>query len=81
MRRPLYAVCPRCVSKYTILDTIDISQQADTVTYYAECDCGAADLVIRNGKIACVTRRDPISVPEYFDEPAGSQEDPEYMAL
>ena len=81
MKKLLYAVCPRCGGKYTVLDTIDISQQVETITCYAECDCGAADLVIRDGKIACITLRDPITVPECFDEPTGSQEDPEYMAL
>lgn len=81
MRKPLYAVCPRCGSKYTVLDTIDINRYAETVTCYAECDCGAADLVIRGGKIESITLRDPIAVQEYFDEPTGNQEDPEYMAL
>ncbi len=63
------------------MDAIDAIQYEETTTCYAECDCGAADLVIKGGKIAHITRRDPITVPECFDEPTGSQEDPEYMAL
>ena len=75
------ARCPRCGGKLTVLDAIDVSRHAETVTYYCECDCGAANLTVQSGKITGITLRPPIKVPDYYDEPAGSQEDPDYMAI
>ena len=75
------ANCPRCGGKYTILDAIDVSRHAETVTYYAECDCGAANITVTHGKVTGITPRAPITVPDYRDEPIGSQDDPEYMAI
>lgn len=75
------AKCPLCGSKYIVFDAIDVSRHAETVTYYAECECGAANLTLKSGKVTDITRRDPIDIPDWYDEPIGSQEDPEYMAL
>ena len=75
------ANCPLCGSKYNVFDAVDVSRYAQTVTYYAECECGAANLTVKGGKVIEITRRDPIEVPDYYDEPIISQEDPDYMAL
>ena len=75
------ANCPLCGRKYTVFDTIDVSRHAETITYYAECECGAANLTVKRGKVTDITRRDPIEGPAWYDEPIGTQEDPEYMAL
>ena len=75
------AKCPLCGSKYIVFDAIDVSRHAETVTYYTECECGAANLTVNSGKVTDITRRDPIDIPDWYDEPIGSQEDPEYMAL
>ena len=75
------ATCPRCGSKYNVMDAIDVSRHAETVTYYSECECGAAKLTTTLGRITGITPCEPLDIPDYFDEPAGSQEDPEYMAL
>ena len=75
------ANCPRCGGKFTVLDAIDVSRHAETVTYYAECDCGAANITVTRGKVTGITPREPITVPDYRDEPIGSQDDPEYMAI
>ena len=75
------ANCPRCGGKYTVLDAIDVSRHTETVTYYAECDCGAANITVTRGNVTGITPRDPITVPDYRDEPIGSQDDPEYMAI
>ncbi len=69
------AYCPRCGSKFTVLDPIEVSPHAETVTYYCECDCGAADMTITRGKISSIVARPPMEILEYFDEPEeGEQE-------
>ena len=75
------AHCPRCSYRFTVLDAIDVSRHAETVTYYAECDCGAANIVVTRGKVTDITPRPPIQMPDYKDEPLGNQDDPEYMAI
>ncbi len=74
------ANCPRCGKKLIVKDPIGVSKNAITVIYYAECSCGAADITVSKGQITDITLRDPLDIPEYYDEPAGTQEDPEYMA-
>ena len=75
------ATCPRCNEKFTMLDAVDVSRHAETVTYYAECSCGAANITVSRGQITGITPREPIEIPEYRDEPLGSQDDPDYMAI
>ena len=74
------ANCPRCGSRLTVLDAIDVSRHAETVTYYCECDCGAADITVSRGQIQSIYPRPPVEIPEYEDTPIGTQEDPQYMA-
>ena len=45
------ASCPCCGSKITVLDVIDVSRHAETVTYYGECDCGAANITVSRGQV------------------------------
>lgn len=75
------ANCPRCGGRFTVLDAIDVSRHAETVTYYAECDCGAANITVARGTVTDIMPRPPIQIPDYKDEPLGSQDDPEYMAI
>ena len=75
------AGCPCCGSKITVLDVIDVSRHAETVTYYGECDCGATNITVSRGQVIAVTLRPPIEVPAWQGRPAGSQEDPDYMAI
>ena len=74
------AYCPRCGSKYTVLDAIDVGPRAETVTYYCECDCGAADMTVTCGKITGIKTRPPMDIPEYFDEPPEGGQEYEYLA-
>ena len=71
------ATCPRCGSRLTVLFATDVSQYAETVTYYCECECGAASLTVKHGEILNISLRDPIQEPEE-DIPEYTQEDPEY---
>ena len=48
------ADCPRCRSRYTVFDAIDVSKYAETVTYYAECECGAADITVTRGQVTAI---------------------------
>ena len=73
------ATCPRCGSRFNVMDTVDVSEHAQTVTYYAECDCGAANLTVEKGNVTEITPRSPLDVPEYFDEPT-PQEYEDYLA-
>ena len=76
------AYCPRCGSRFTVLDAINVGLHAETVTYYGECDCGAANLTVTHGTITGITPRPPIEIPEYIDEePEGSQEYEDYIVL
>ena len=68
------AYCPRCKSRMTVMDTVNIATHAEAVTYYCECDCGAANLTVSRGKITGIAYRDPIDMPDYFDEPLEPQE-------
>ena len=74
------ATCPRCKSPYNVFDATWVGPHAETVVYYAECDCGAADITVSIGQIQSITPRAPIEIPEYEDIPIGTQEDPQYMA-
>ena len=75
------AYCPRCGGRFTVLDAIDVGTHAETVTYYGECKCGAANLTVTHGKITDITSRPPIEIPDYTDdEPEGDQEYKDYMA-
>lgn len=75
------AYCPRCSSRFAVLDAIDVDPHAGTVTYYCECDCGAANMTVTLGKVTDITPRPPIEIPDYIDEdPVGSQEYEDYMA-
>ena len=74
------ATCPRCKSAYNVFDATWVGPHAETVVYYAECDCGAADITVSRGQIQSITQRAPIEIPEYEDIPIGTQEDPQYMA-
>lgn len=80
IRKP-EARCPRCGSKYAVKDAIAVSRHAETVIYYAECECSAANLTVTNGQVTDITPRDPIIVPDYEDLPIGNQEEPGYMAI
>lgn len=73
------ATCPRCGSRYNVMDAVAVSRHAQTVTYYAECECGAANLTVTRGKVTDITSRNPIDIPDYYDEPA-TQEYDEYLA-
>ena len=75
------AYCPRCGGKLTVLDTIDVSRHAETVTYYAECGCGAANVTVSRGQVTSIMPRPPIEIPKYTDEPIGRREAPDYMAI
>ena len=75
------AICPRCGSRMTVMDVIDVSKYAETVTWYCECDCGAAHLTLTRGQITGITPCEPLAFPEDTDEPEGSQEDPDYMVI
>ena len=75
------ATCPRCKSAYTVFDATWVGPRAETVVYYAECDCGAADITVSRGQIQNVSPRAPVEIPEYEDIPLGAQEDPQYMTL
>jgi len=68
------AYCPRCGGRYTVMDAIDVSRYAETVTYYAECPCGAGNITVKLGTVTAITPRPPIDIPMCFDEPAGTQE-------
>ena len=81
MAQHLHAVCPRCGSNITIMDAISTNLSIGTITYYGECDCGAASITFTQGSITRIAPCQPIQAIEYFDEPTGSQEDPDYMAL
>ena len=81
MAQHLHAVCPRCGSSITVMDAISTSQRTGTITYYGECDCSAASITVIQGRITRITPCQPIQAPDYYDEPTGSQEDPDYMAL
>lgn len=43
------ATCPRCKSTYNVFDATWVGPHAETVVYYAECDCGAADITVSSG--------------------------------
>ena len=73
------ATCPRCGSRFKVMDAISVSRHAQEVIYYAECSCGAADLTVNSGKITGITPRDPIEIPEYTDEPTALEYE-EYLA-
>ena len=75
------ATCPRCGSRYAVKDAVSVSRHAETVIYYAECECGAADLTVTGGLVTAVTPRDPITGPDEEALPPGDQEDPGYMAI
>ena len=75
------AYCPRCGGKLTVLDTVNVGPHAETVSYYCECDCGAAILTVTQGTVTGITPRPPIDCPDYMDAPAdGEQEYEEYLA-
>ena len=74
------ANCPRCSSKFVVLDAIDVGPRAETVTYYCECDCGAADMTVTCGKITGIEARPPMEIPEYFDEPLEGEQEYEDLA-
>lgn len=74
------ATCPRCKSTYNVFDATWVGPHAETVVYYAECDCGAADISVSRGQIQGISPRAPIEIPEYEDIPIGTQDDPQYMA-
>ncbi len=75
------ATCPRCGSRFAVKDPIDVCRHAETVTYYAECDCGAANITVTCGKVTGIVPRDPVELPGYWDEPAGRRDDPDDMAI
>ena len=72
--------CPRCGSKDTVLDAIDVGPRAETVTYYCECACGAADMTVTHGEIIGIKARPPMEIPEYFDEPPEGEQEYEDLA-
>ena len=75
------AYCPRCGSRFTILDAIDVSLHAETVTYYSECECGAANVTASRGKVISITPCSPIELASDLDGPiADSPEYDEYLA-
>ncbi len=74
------AYCLRCRSKLTVLDPIEVGPHAETVTYYCECDCGAADMTITRGEISSIVARPPMDIPEYFDEPPEGEQEYEGLA-
>lgn len=74
------AFCPRCGGRFTVLDAVAVSRHAETVTYYCECDCGAAEMTVTQGRVTGIVPREPLQVPDDPCEPLGSQEDPDYMA-
>ncbi len=75
------AYCPRCGSRLTVMDAIDVNLHAETVTYYCECDCGAANLAVSQGKVISITPCSPIDLTSDLDEPiADSPEYEEYLA-
>ena len=49
------ATCPRCKSTYNVFDATWVGPHAETVVYYAECDCGAADITVSMGQIQSIT--------------------------
>ena len=75
------ANCPRCRSRYTVYDATWVGPHADTVEYYAECDCGAATLAVSKGQVTGITPCDPVDTPDSDGTPPGDQEDPGYMAI
>lgn len=79
MRRPLYAACPRCGSPFSVLDAVSVGGRVDAATYYAECECGAANLTVEKGAVIKITPREPLDEPECFDEPT-PQEYEDYLA-
>ena len=50
------ATCPRCKSTYNVFDATWVGPHADTVVYYAECDCGAADITASSARPTLVPR-------------------------
>ncbi len=68
------AKCPRCGGRLTVLDAIDVSRHAETVTYYCECDCGAANLTVTRGQVTGITPREPLQVLDYEDAPITEEE-------
>ena len=69
-------VCPRCGGRLAAVDVVDVRDHAETVVYYAECGCGAANLTVTAGRIAEITPRDPVDPPDYEDF---AYNDREYM--
>ena len=68
------ATCPRCGGRLTVLDAVDVSRHAETVTYYCECDCGAANLTVTRGQVTGITPREPLQVPDWTDDPITEEE-------
>ncbi len=75
------ASCPRCGGRLTVLDVTDVGSHAETVTWYCECDCGAAHLTLTRGQITDIVPCEPLFFSDRADKPEGSQEDPDYMAI
>ena len=75
------ATCPRCCGKYTVYDATWVGPHAETVEYYAECDCGAATLSVSKGQITGIAFRDPIDIPYYEDITFRNREEPGSMAI
>ena len=63
------AYCPLCGSRYGISDIVGDRKPGEAATWYGECDCGAADITVRYGKVVRVIRRDPIDIMYWADEP------------
>ena len=76
------ARCPRCGSRYTVIDA-GLPRNTETAEWYAECDCGAATLTVTGGKVARITFCDPDDGlgSLYDDGPAGPEDEdwPEYI--
>jgi hypothetical protein len=68
------ATCPRCGGRLTVLDAVDVSRHAETVTYYCECDCGAANLTVTRGQVTGITPREPLQIPDCEDDPITEEE-------
>ena len=75
------ARCLRCGGKFTVLDPIAVGRHAESVTYYAECGCGAAHLTVKHGTVTDILACDPLQITDWTEPPEGSQEDPDYMAI
>ena len=81
MTTQIAARCPRCGSKHIVIGCYDECIDANTVVYYAECDCGAANLTIRDGKVTGIAYRDPDEFDYCLCVSAFTTEGVEYAAL